>query len=389
MGTAWNILIIMSLSIYLHFPFCSNQCSYCDFYKEDYNLNFEKKYFEALLKETKLSADKIPSNLKTITSIFIGGGTPSLINMDLLEEWLNLLKQCFKITENIEFSLEANPESVDLDNLKRFQKLGITRPTFGIQSFNKKILTFLDRQHNPYHSQRAVYYTNVLGFKTFGVDQIFGIPGQTSRMLSDDIDQLVDLSPPHISFYQLTIEPGTPLGKRYKKGEFNSLEPELLLAMYKSGCEKFTELGYTRYEISSFAKPNHECRHNINYWNGGDYLGLGPSAHSLVNGERFSNITNVGNYIDSLNNNRLPRIKDDSSKEARMVETVMLGLRTMWGVDKNKFTNKYNQEISTILNMTEFNHLIDSGYIEEENNKIILTDEGIYLADEITSRLLT
>jgi oxygen-independent coproporphyrinogen-3 oxidase len=378
----------MPLSIYLHFPFCSNQCSYCDFYKENYYIELEKKYFEALLKETKLSAEIIQSDLKTVSSIFIGGGTPSLVNLDLLEEWLDLLNSCYNIPKNIEFSVEANPESVDLNNLKRFQKMGITRPTFGIQSFNKKILTFLDRQHNPYHSQRAVYFTNVLGFRTFGVDQIFGIPRQTSRMLSDDIDNLIDLSPPHISFYQLTIEPNTPLFERYKKGEFDSLEQELLLAMYKSGCEKFSELGYTRYEISSFAKPNHECRHNINYWNGGNYLGLGPSAHSLIKGERFSNVSNIGDYIESLDNDILPRIKDVSSKEARMTETFMLGLRTMWGVDKNKFKSKYHQDINMILNITEFNKLIDSGHIKEENDKILLTDDGIYLVEEITSRLL-
>lgn len=378
----------MSLSIYLHFPFCTNQCSYCDFYKENYHIKLEDKFFEALKTETKLAVDKLPKELHTISTIFIGGGTPSLINLDLLEDWLNLIKNNFDISENVEFSLEANPESIDLNNLKKLQQLGITRPTFGIQSFNKKNLLFLDRRHNPYHSQRAVYFANVLGFKTFGVDLLFGVPGQTSQMLSDDIDQLIYLSPPHISFYQLTIEPGTLLAKRHERKEFNSLEPELLLAMYKSGCEKFAELGYIRYEISSFAKPNHECRHNINYWNGGDYLGLGPSAHSLINGERFSNLASVDDYIENLKNNKLPRIKDESSKKDRMVETVILGLRTMWGIDKNKFLEKFNQEISSILDITQYNDFIDSGYLKEENDRILLTEEGIYLADEITRRLL-
>jgi len=178
------------------------------------------------------------------------------------------------------------------------------------------------------------------------------------------------------------------LAQRYEKNEFKSLEPELLLAMYKSGCKKFAELGYTRYEISSFSKPNHECRHNINYWEGGDYLGLGPSAHSLINGERFSNSSDIYKYIEQLKNNTLPRIKDESSKEARMVETVMLGLRTMWGIDQNKFLEKYNQEIKSILNIAQYNDLVESGHIKEENDRILLTDEGIYLADEITSRLL-
>jgi len=388
MGTDWDVIIKMSLSIYLHFPFCSNQCSYCDFYKENYHLKLEHDYFKALTSETRLAVDKLPSHLDTISTIFIGGGTPSLVNLDLFEEWLEMLRENFHISKELEFSFEANPESIALENLKKLQQLGITRPTFGIQSFNKKILSFLDRRHNSYHSQRAVYFTNVLGFKTFGVDLIFGVPGQTSQMLSDDIDELIYLSPPHISFYQLTIEPGTLLAQRYEKNEFKSLEPELLLAMYKSGCKKFAELGYTRYEISSFSKPNHECRHNINYWEGGDYLGLGPSAHSLINGERFSNSSDIYKYIEQLKNNTLPRIKDESSKEARMVETVMLGLRTMWGIDQNKFLEKYNQEIKSILNIAQYNDLVESGHIKEENDRILLTDEGIYLADEITSRLL-
>ncbi|UCE24643.1 MAG: radical SAM protein, partial [Candidatus Zixiibacteriota bacterium] len=164
----------MAFSLYLHFPFCSNRCSYCDFYKELYDAAIERDFFDALKVETELAAEQLVDTNRNIATIFIGGGTPSLVNIEMLGEWLELLKSRFTLQRDIEFSIESNPESITLENLQAFKKLGINRPVFGIQSFNSKILKVLGREHNPHHSQRAIYYANALGFRNFGVDLIFG-----------------------------------------------------------------------------------------------------------------------------------------------------------------------------------------------------------------------
>ncbi len=290
----------MSFSVYLHFPFCKNRCSYCDFYKELYEPSHESRFFKALEIETRLALEQLPERGRTISTIFIGGGTPSLVNLDRLKHWLDLLRHECSFANDLEFSIESNPESISLENMEAFKQLGVNRPVFGIQSFNQKLLKVLGREHNPHDSHRAIYYANALGFKNFGVDLIFGLPDQTSRMLSDDLDQIIDLEPPHISFYQLTVEPGTPLAKMVSEGAVKMPDQELTLAMYRGGCEQLSKAGYVRYEVSSFAKPGFECRHNLQYWLGGDYLGLGPSAHSFIGGTRFMNRSSLHEYIDVL-----------------------------------------------------------------------------------------
>ena len=376
----------MSISLYVHFPFCHNKCHYCDFYKELHDKSVERKFYSALHKEIDIAAGQLYD--RTLSTIFIGGGTPSLTNLDSFSEFVEKIKSNFTLEDNLEFSIECNPESVDRDVLTQLKEIGITRPTFGLQTFNNKMLTMLGRRHNPHHSQRAVYFSNALGYKTFGVDLIFGIPQQTSQMLSDDIDQIIDLDPPHISFYQLTIEDGTMLYEQLQAGKIKALEPELVLAMYKSGCEKLIDAGYTRYEICSFAKPGHECRHNIGYWEGTDYLGLGPSAHSFINGQRFLNWANLNDYISTLDKNELPRQIDESGIEERMTETILLGLRTMWGINRKKFRKRFDVNLDDRIDMKQYEMLLESGHLVDEDDSLKLTDEGIYLVEDITRRLL-
>lgn len=376
----------MSLSLYVHFPFCTNKCHYCDFYKELHNKPLEDKFYDALETELELAIDKLPE--RTLSTIFIGGGTPSLTNLDRFDRFVQKIQEYFTLAPNLEFSIECNPETVDRDVLTQLKNIGVNRPTYGLQTFNKKLLKVLGRRHNPYHSQRAVYFSNALGFKTFGVDLIFGIPKQTSRTFSTDLEQLIDLDPPHISFYQLTVEEGTKLYNQYKAGEITLLEEELVLAMYKSGCEKLKDAGYTRYEICSFAKPGHECRHNIGYWDGTDYLGLGPSAHSFINGQRFLNKPNLAEYLNTLKNRELPREVDESGIEERMTEAILLGLRTQWGVSRKRFSKRFDKKLEDKINMTQYEQLLKSGYIVDEDDTVKLTDEGIYLVEDVTRRLL-
>ena len=202
----------MAFGLYVHFPFCTNHCSYCDFYKEIHDKELERDFYRALTIETELVASQQTLIDDKIATIYIGGGTPSLTNMKYFEKWLAKVREVFTVDSSIEFTLECNPETVNLEKLVTLKDLGVNRPVFGIQSFNTDLLKILKRRHKPHNSHQAIYLTNALGFRNYGVDIIFGLPWQTSKMLSKDLDQVIDLNPPHISFYQLTVEPGTLLG---------------------------------------------------------------------------------------------------------------------------------------------------------------------------------
>lgn len=377
----------MPFGLYVHFPFCRNKCSYCDFYKELYDADLETKFFEALTIETDLASQEHGDYDREISTIFIGGGTPSLVNLERFANWLAQLRQLFNVPGGIEFSIENNPDSVSLEVLTAFRELGVNRPTYGIQSFQPRLLKLLNRKHNPEHSQRAVYLTNALGYSNFGVDLIFGLPKQGSKVLSDDLDQIIDLNPPHISFYQLTVEPGTTLAERVASGALVMPSQEVNLALYRGGVERMAEAGYARYEVSSFAKPGYECRHNLGYWEGLDYLGLGPSAHSFMNGERFANVSNVGRYIGSLLKRERPAIRDESGEDERMAEAIMLGLRMARGIDRHQFAMRFGQPIDVRLDQRQLELFVNSGHVIADDNTVRLSDDGILLADEITRRL--
>lgn len=378
----------MSFGLYVHFPFCRNKCSYCDFYKEKHSAELEREFYHALRIETELASEHPSVQRNEISTIFVGGGTPNLTNLDLFADWLAHLKRHVDVADDIEFTIECNPEGVTRESLEALKSLGVNRPVFGVQSFNSKLLRVLDRRHDPHDSYRAIYYANVLGFKSWGVDFIFGLPGQTSKTLSADLDQLLDFEPPHISYYELTVEEGTPLWDRVESGKVRMPDQELLLALYRGGVEKLTELGYQRYEVSSFAQPGFECKHNLGYWEGVEYLGLGPSAHSYLDNTRFANWPHVGDYIRSLKAGILPRTIDESGMQERMTEAIMLGLRTSRGISRSAFAERFGEPIESKFNPEQYALLVESGYLLPERGMLRLSDEGIHLADEITRRLL-
>lgn len=378
----------MAFGLYVHFPFCKNRCSYCDFYKELHSPELEKEFYSALRIETELVAQNQAVIDNEIGTIFIGGGTPTLTNIKRLTDWLKLLKKYFSLASDIEFSIENNPEFVTPEKLQAFKDLGVTRPVYGVQSFNEKLLRLLDRKHQPFAVHKAIYLTNVIGFNNFGVDLIFGLPGQTTRMLSDDIDQLVDLEPPHISFYQLTVEPGTILDDKVASGKLKMPDQELSLALYKGGCRQLIDSGYKRYEVSSFAKDGFECRHNMGYWEGGDYIGLGPSAHSFIQGQRYANIADINIYMQRLKQKQRPLVKERLSHDDRMLEAIMLGLRTARGIDRHQFASRFGVALDKKLDKEQYKIFLESGHLVSDSDSLRLSDEGIYLADEITRRLI-
>jgi oxygen-independent coproporphyrinogen-3 oxidase len=378
----------MAFGIYLHYPFCTNLCSYCDFYKERFSVELERDYFATLLQEAELFLSEQLPQRRQVQSIYVGGGTPSLANIEFLEHWLTLIKRHLNLAPDLEFSFECNPESVSGEKLSQLQSLGMNRPVFGVQSFNRKQLALLARNHNPHHTYQAVYLANALGFTNFGCDLIFGLPGQNSDDLARDMDQLLDLEPPHISFYQLTIEPGTPLADRVSKGKLRLPEDELMLALYRGGAERLAEAGYYRYEVSSFAKPGFECRHNQNYWEGGDYLGFGPAAHSFIGGKRLYNVSNLDEWSESIKRGQLALRVDTSGEDQRMTEAIMLGLRTSKGISRAVFSERFGRSLEERLNTEQYNLLVESGHVIPDRGHVRLSDDGLLVADEITRRLL-
>lgn len=378
----------MPVGLYLHYPFCTNCCGYCNFFKLPFDREREKRYYRALIRETELVAAEWPDNDRRISSLFVGGGTPSLTDFDLFAAWLDRARELFEFMGDIEFSVECNPESADSDTLIAFKQLGVTRPTFGIQSFDSKLLKQIGRIHKPHDSQRAIYLANVFEFDSIGVDIMYGLPGQNVRMFEADLGQIIDLDPPHVSMYQLTVEPDTPLWSQVVDKKVIMPSPERTAELYSLGSSTLNDAGYHRYEILSFARPGHECRHNLGYWQGRDYLGLGPSAHSFIEGRRYANEADLSLYVESLECGRRPLVHDQSGMQERITEAIMLGLRLNGGINRRRFAAQFGQPLDKQLNRTQYNLLVESGHLIPDRGNLRLSEEGINLADEITRRLL-
>ncbi|HEX2896798.1 MAG TPA: radical SAM family heme chaperone HemW [candidate division Zixibacteria bacterium] len=377
----------MPLGLYVHFPFCPYLCNYCDYFKVLHLEALEEKFFDALIQETKLVASELKPDA-VIDTLFIGGGTPSLANLKLLENWLSVARICFHFAEKLEFSIECNIDSVDVEKLSVLKELGVTRPSLGMQSFHEQLLKAITRPHSPRIGHQVVYHAHVLGFKSFNVDMLFGIPGQTSTMLLTDIAQLIDMEPPHISLYQLVVEPGTQLAESIESGALTVPDEPSIAVMYHSAAENLTDSGYEHYEISSFALPGHQCRHNLNYWQGGEYIGLGPSAHSYLGGRSYANVESVGDYIKSLSKNEIPRIINESALMQRADDTIMSGLRLKRGIDRQMFVERFGIPLDERIDSKEYGLLIKNAMIIDDGRFLRATDAGFFQADAIARRLL-
>lgn len=377
----------MSAGLYVHFPFCPYLCNYCDYFKVLHLSGLEEKFFKALTTETKLVAREIGKS-KTIETIFIGGGTPSIANLNLLRDWMQVARESFEFTEEPEFSIECNVDTVDVDILSAYKELGVTRPSFGMQSFNETLLKILTRPHSPRTGHKVVYHANVLGFKSFNIDMLFGIPEQTTKTFSADINQLTDMEPPHVSLYELSIESETELAESIDSGELTLPDEPTTAAMFCSAAATMTENGYEHYEICSFAKSNCECKHNLNYWQGGEYIGLGPSANSYLNGKSYINVASVGDYIKSLTDKKLPRTVEQSSLLKRADETIRSSLRLKRGIDRDLFLQRFGIPVEERIKKNELETLIKSEMLVENGRMLLTTEQGFYKADEIARKLL-
>ena len=374
-------------SIYIHIPFCEHKCIYCDFYsiapqesEEDRNL-FIDKFLSALKAEIQLRAEDKRFD-ESIATIYFGGGTPSLLKPSNIERILNLLSSHFSIQEKAEITIETNPGTVDKQKLKAFHSAGINRISIGIQSFYDDDLKFLTRIHTASEAKQCIIDVRAADFNNVSIDLIFSLPNQSMQRWKSNLEQAVDLQPTHISCYSLIIEPETVLFNMVQSKQITPLNTDIDAELYEFTIDFLISHGFNQYEVSNFAATNFKCRHNINYWNHSNYLGFGPSAHSLWKDERWWNISDIAVYIEQLNKRTLPLSGGEHLSKAKLMEeTIFLGLRSE-GIDLKQFRQRFARDLS-IENLNIVSELIQQGRAQIENGRFRLTKKGYIVCDEI------
>jgi len=373
------------LALYLHIPFCEHKCIYCDFYSIIKQDRFGE-YTAAIIKELEYYSQlyHIQFYIKTI---FFGGGTPSLLPINFFERIVNSIYKNFEIDENYEFTIEANPNSAN-DKLQNYKRLGVNRISFGVQSFNKKDLEFITRIHNKNQAIKSVYQAYETGFENISIDLIFNLPTQSLKTIKKNLEIAISLPIKHISYYSLILENGTQLYSQVLKGKVKLKDENFDLKLYEYIIDCLESNGFIQYEVSNFAKSGYQCEHNKIYWHYGDYLGIGSSAHSFVNNERFWNYRNLTKYIESVNQKgNSIKSKEVLTKKQNYVEYLMLSLRSD-GLDLNKLKDySYNENKFEQFNKY-LNELIKLGLIVFVNEKYKLTKRGYPVADKIIELLL-
>ncbi|MCW8804312.1 MAG: radical SAM family heme chaperone HemW [Ignavibacteriaceae bacterium] len=373
---------------YIHIPFCDHKCIYCDFYSIITSDNIQN-FLKSLKKEITYYADKYSEDRELI-SIYFGGGTPSLMEPEYISEIIKTVKENFKVAENSEITLETNPGTVSLEKLKMFRGAGINRISIGIQSFDNKELKFLTRIHNSGTAIQTVNDAAEAGFENISLDLIFNLPGQTKKKWIKNLEQAVELPIQHISAYSLILERGTILNKMVLDGKVKMRDEDYDAELYTMTIEFLTSNDFYQYEVSNFAKPGFECRHNNAYWHYTDYLGFGTSAHSFVNSERWWNFSSLKMYIDKIeqSGNAVAGSETINSEKA-LNEYVMLELRSS-GLKFKMFENRFGIESKDWLkkNYPYFQLLKNQNFVMMDDETIKFTSKGFAVCDEILTEIL-
>lgn len=373
----------MALGIYIHVPFCLGKCSYCDFVSYLWEPDKVRAYLEAIIKEVKMRGKKIPGSYKQVESLYIGGGTPTCLKK---EEISFVIKKClfyFDLLPGAEISLEANPGTIGRQKLEFLNRAGVNRLSIGAQVCQGRLLKLLGRKHSFSDVQDAVRSARQAGFKNISIDLIFGIPGQTLGEWIESLQRVIELLPEHISAYGLHLSEGVPLDERIKNGELDALEEETGLKMYEKTIDVLAAAGFEHYEISNFALPGRQCRHNLLYWRNLPYLGLGPAAYSYLNNRRFGNEKSLEKYIQRINGGKSAEAESETlSQRIRMAETVILGLRLIKGINLNEFALRFGKRLEEVYprQIEKFAKL----KLLEYNGEIIrLTRKGLSVSNQV------
>ncbi len=365
--------------IYLHIPFCKRKCAYCDFYSVA-NKSFLEEFVNTICAEIKLQSEYLGE--EKIKTIYFGGGTPSMLSSNHIEKILEEIYRYFKVGQNNEITLEANPDDLNENYLKSIFTLGVNRLSIGIQSFNKSYLQLMKRQHSANQAISSIVEAKKVGFKNISIDLIYGLPDFTLKKWEENINQAIKLNIQHISAYHLTIEPNTIFQKLHKNKKLNLPNEKESLEQFQTLVEKTKENGFLHYEISNFAKDGSISLHNTNYWMNVKYLGLGPSAHSYNLTSRQWNISNLRAYLDSITKGKIPFEKEILEEKEKYNDYVITSLRTMWGLNIKKLKNEFDKKyLKYFLSKTE--NLLKKNLLRKSGNNYILTEKGIFISDNI------
>lgn len=398
------------LSIYIHIPFCIKKCLYCDFLSAPANREEQESYVKALICEIENYVKQYPIDQYEVISVFFGGGTPSLLEVEWIKKILEVLRTFFNFDVNVEISLECNPKTATREKMKEFYKAGINRLSIGLQSANDEELKHLGRLHNYEEFLDTFWWARQVGFENINIDIMSALPGQTIESYTDTVCKVLELKPEHISAYSLIIEEGTPFydiyGKceEHVKGYAGLPDEDTEREMYYLTKRLLREAGYERYEISNYAKKGYECKHNLTYWTGVDYVGFGIGAASYVQGIRYKGISNRNQYVECLQNSeshaKESQIKfidvleslgvygeiECLSKQEKMEEFMYLGLRLIDGVREVDFENRFQVCMKDIYGEV-IEKMIEKGLMEC-NDRLHLTEKGLDVANYVMAEFL-
>ncbi len=361
---------MMKIGLYIHIPFCLQKCLYCDFPSHANLASLYESYVAALCREISGLGGVLSEYV--IDTIYIGGGTPTVLSTACLKQILQQVHTSFVIEKNAEISIEANPGTVDYEKLFALRTAGVNRISFGVQTFSDQLLLSIGRIHSAAEAVEAVHMAKQAGFSDINIDLMYGLPKQSVQDLRESIAQAVALDVTHISAYGLKVEDGTPFATMHSQGALALPEEEIDEAMYELTTELLPANGFMRYEISNFAKVGYECRHNLKYWQYEPYIGVGAAAHSFWQQERLANINEVERYITTVASGALPiQERDKPEMGTAMAEYVFLTLRTVQGLSVTAFNQMFH---------TDFFHHYDDVVATLINKKLIVaTDTRIYL----------
>lgn len=396
--------LLDTVSLYLHIPFCHAKCHYCDFNSYAGMLGMRERYVDALLREITYAgararhSDGTPRRCRTI---FLGGGTPSLLLPEQVLAILDAARAALAVDADAEITLEANPGTLEYGRLDEMRAAGINRLSMGAQSFDADLLRWMGRIHTPEEIESAVHAGRAAGFTSINLDFIYALPGQSLATWEATLERALALAPDHLSLYSLIVEEGTPLFRWVAQGKVTPPEDDLAADMYERACELLARAGYQHYEISNWARPGHECRHNLTYWRNLPYIGLGAGAHGWTGRERYAETRPIRDYLarvaagsaatDSAAHDDPPALaiveRETIGAELAMTETAFLGLRLVEGLNLARFERRFGVTFDAHFG-ERLSALDGFGLLERSDGTIRLSERGLLLGNEVFERLL-
>ena len=373
--------------IYIHIPFCLKKCKYCDFNSYRMNINEKKRYLKALEKEIEMYSEEFKG--KKADTVFLGGGTPSILKAEEIERLFEVIRKNLNISENAEITMECNPGTLDREKLEAMKRAGVNRLSIGLQAVQNNILDYIGRVHTFEKFKENYKLARECGFDNINIDLMYNLPHQSTDNWKESLKEVVALNPEHISAYSLILEEGTQMCEMYENGEFELADEDTDIDMYRYTIEYLAQNGYKQYEISNYAKEGKECLHNIIYWKCLNYIGLGAGASGYIGDTRYTNKAGIPEYCNAVENGKIPFEQNEiiTSEEAGE-EIIFMGLRMNEGIEFDDFMKRSGKDLR-VEKKDVINNLLDNGLIDTDNKHIKLTQKGREISNNVFLDLLS